>query len=136
MLKKDFATIAVNHHESLLHITWLRQTTDEEFKEVYKTGLETALQNELRYFLSDNSVGINLAMALQSWVAAYGAEIIEHLKLERYARVVPQDVFHEIVSYKMYEYIETMDHSQLEFKVFYKLDDARRWLLQPLSPQN
>lgn len=130
VLKKDFATVEIDCEKSLLVITWHRQTTDEEFKEAYMLSLQTALEKELRFFLSDNSTGISLVLALQHWVAAFGAGIIKNLKLERCARVVPPDAFQEIVSYKMFDYITQLDHGEMEFKVFYSKEEARKWLLQ------
>ncbi|OKL41605.1 hypothetical protein [Pontibacter flavimaris] len=129
ILKKDFATVTVFRDESLLEVTWHRQTSDEEFKEAFSLSLQTALVEELRYFLSDNSVGINLAIALQHWVSAYSSGIISNLKMERYARVVPPDAFQEVVSYKMYDCISQTDQNQLQFRVFYSKDEAYKWLL-------
>ncbi len=121
--------MTVYREGSLLEVTWHRQTTDEEFKEAYSLSLQTALQEELRYFLSDNSAGVNLVMAMQHWVSAYASGIIENLKIERYARVVPPDAFQEVVSYKMYECINQLKQNQLEFRVFYSKDEAYKWLL-------
>ncbi|WP_276495827.1 hypothetical protein [Pontibacter litorisediminis] len=128
ILKKDFATVTIHRPDSLIEVVWHRQTSDEEFKQVYTFILKTAQKEELRYLLSDNSVGINLAMAMQHWIASYGSGIIKKLKLVRYARVVPYDAFQEVVSYKMYDIISRMDNGQLQFRVFYSRDEAFRWL--------
>lgn len=129
ILDKDFASISVDHENSLIEITWHRQTTEDEFREAYMLGLETALKEKLRFLLSDNSRGINLVLAQQHWVAAYGANIVQRLKLERYARVVPQDAFQEVVSYKMFDCVSRIDHGQMEFRVFYSRESALNWLL-------
>lgn len=129
ILKKDFATVTVYREERLLEVTWHRQTSDEEFKEAYTLSLQTALEEELHYFLSDNTAGINLVLALQHWVSAYTSGIIQKLKLKCYARVVPPDAFQEVVSYKMYDCINQLVQNQLQFRVFYSKDEAYKWLL-------
>ncbi len=128
ILRKNYVTISLHRPESLLEVKWLRQPSDKEFKHAYKLSLEIAAQEQLRYYLSDNTMGINLAMALQHWVSAYGSDIIGSLKLERYARVIPPDAFQEIVSYKMFEFLSQQQQASLEFRVFYNRAEAMSWL--------
>lgn len=128
ILRKNYVTISLHRPESLLEVKWLRQPSDKEFKHAYKLSLEIAAQEQLRHYLSDNTMGINLAMALQHWVSAYGSDIIGSLKLERYARVIPPDAFQEIVSYKMFEFLSQQQQASLEFRVFYNRAEAMSWL--------
>ena len=128
ILRKNYVTISLHRPESLMEVNWLRQPSDKEFKQAYKFSLEVAAQEQLRYYLSDNSMGINLAMALQHWVSALGMDIIGNLNLDRYARVIPPDAFQEIVSYKMFEFLSQQQQTSLEFRVFYNKAEAMRWL--------
>ena len=128
ILRKSYVTISLHRPESLVEVNWLRQPSDKEFKLAYKYSMEVAVQEQLQYYLSDNSMGINLAMALQHWVSAFGSDIIGSLKLERYARVIPTDAFQEIVSYKMFEFLTQQQQASLEFRVFYNRAEAMNWL--------
>ena len=128
ILRKSYVTIRLHRPESLVEVNWLRQPSDKEFKLAYKYSMEVAVQEQLQYYLSDNSMGINLAMALQHWVSAFGSNIIGSLKLERYARVIPTDAFQEIVSYKMFEFLTQQQQASLEFRVFYNRAEAMNWL--------
>ncbi|AKD04629.1 hypothetical protein POKO110462_10970 [Pontibacter korlensis] len=131
VLKKDYATAEVDIKKSRLKLTWLRQPNEEEFKEAFSVSMETVRENELRFFLADNRVGINMDLALQRWAANFGTEISDKLKLERYARVIPPDAMQEVVSYKMFDYVTQHQASaELELKVFYRMDEAEKWLFE------
>ncbi|RIJ41745.1 hypothetical protein [Pontibacter oryzae] len=128
--KKDFATVAVDKKNSLIVLKWLRQPTEEEFKATFAASLETAQNYNLRRYLSINTLGINIDLSGQRWVATLGAETMQHLSLERYARVLPRDAIQEIISHKIYENLQRLLPNTMQFSVFYEEEAAMRWLLQ------
>ena len=129
ILQEDFATITLHRTDSLLEVSWLRQPSEEEFKHAYGLSLDTAIAEKLRYYLSDNSAGITLVIAMQHWVSGYCLEKLRQLKLVRYARVVPPDPMHEIVSYKIFDYLNGLNPCPFDFRVFYRKIEALQWLL-------
>lgn len=128
--KTNFATVAVDKNISLLTLHWLRQPTEEEFKEAFKSSLETASVYNLRRYLSINTLGINIDLSIQRWVATLGAESMGQLSLERYARVLPLDAIQEIISHKIYENMQQILPNNMQFNVFHDEQAAVKWLMQ------
>ncbi|ARS35060.1 hypothetical protein [Pontibacter actiniarum] len=130
LFKKDFATISLNQRRSLLSLEWLRQPSSEELKETFIVSMDVARAYEVRFFFSNNSIGISTDLAAQRWVSSYMAAAFEQLKVERYARVLPRDAMQEVVTYKVFDEAQNLCPSNVLFNVFYDLKSAEEWLLQ------
>lgn len=125
----EYCRIQVDTEASVLYLTWLEQPHSEEFKACYTRGLDMAVANRVTSVISDNSIGINLDMATQRWVAEVSALKPGQSHIRRYARVVPVDAFQEMVTYKIGESYNSMSESKIQFEVFHNLEKARRWVL-------
>ncbi|TPE45810.1 hypothetical protein [Pontibacter mangrovi] len=128
VLQKEYATVEVEPGLSLLKLTWLRQPTDEEFKQAFSKSLEECLEHGLRLFLSINSAGISMDVGLQRWASAFGADFLKRLRLERYARVIPSDAMQELITLKMFDQVQELRPGQIDLRTFYSPDTAFKWL--------
>jgi uncharacterized protein YndB with AHSA1/START domain len=123
-------TIEVFQDNSLLKLTWLTQPDHHNFKKCFTIGLELAVQYKVKHWLSDNSAGTSLDMAMQRSAAECAASYLYTTSVTRFARVVPLDVFQVMVFSQMLERLNNLASNTIQFEVFSSADLAHAWLLQ------
>ena len=126
-------TIEVFQDKSLLQFTWLTQPDLQRFKKCFTIGLDLAVQYKVTHWLSDNSHGTNMDMAMQRFAVESAARYLYHTKVRRFARVVSLDVFQEIVFRNVQKRLSDMASNTIKFEVFSSTELASSWLLQDVD---
>ncbi|MFD2244856.1 hypothetical protein [Pontibacter ruber] len=126
-------TIEVFQDKSLLKLTWLTQPDYQSFKDCFTIGLELAVQYKVTHWLSDNSTGTNMDMAMQRFATEAGARYLYNTRIVRFAKVVPLDVFQEVVFRKVLDRFNSITSHTIDFEIFGNVDLALSWLFQDQS---
>ncbi|MDX5420701.1 MAG: hypothetical protein LPK07_09950 [Hymenobacteraceae bacterium] len=128
LFRDEICLIEFDSAQSIMRLAWLQQPDDVNYKKYYTKSLKLAIQYEAAYFLADNSRGTHVNLAMQRWLAETSAAYKPVLHLKRFARVVPQDAFQELVSYKIYDAYDALLPNSMQFGVFNDRALAELWL--------
>ncbi|WP_439882963.1 hypothetical protein ACSX1A_07295 [Pontibacter sp. MBLB2868] len=114
----------------------MRQPEELEFQGTFVTFLDFAKELKIKNLLSDNRLGINITLGMQRWTAEICAAYIQSLHVERYARIVQQDAFQQLVTYKMHDALNAMVYNQVDVRLFTTYEMGYDWLVsaQTLTP--
>ncbi|MFD2515707.1 hypothetical protein ACFSRY_17675 [Pontibacter locisalis] len=113
----------------ILRLTWLQQPDDHKFKEAFSAFLEIAKKYKVKSLISDNSKGININISLQRWITEICAIYLPQLEVKRYARIITQDAFQQLVTYKVHDSLNSMVRNELDLRIFTEVETGMDWLL-------
>ncbi|WP_299708773.1 hypothetical protein [uncultured Pontibacter sp.] len=130
LYKDNYCHIAFNKNERTHHLKWLQQPDETILLKAYNIGIDAAKRYHAIGWLADNSLAINLDLSMQRALAELTASRMNETEITRFARVVPMDVFHELVTHKVIELINNLTCNTIEIEVFSDLSDAKVWISQ------
>jgi hypothetical protein len=125
-----YCYIAFDETELTLYLKWLKQPNETILLRMLNKGIDAAIKFQATGWVADNSLGVHLDLSMQRAVAELTASRIKETEITRFARVVPLDVFHELVTHKMIDMINELTHHAIEIEVFSELANARAWVAQ------
>lgn len=128
IFRNKYCTITCTAEESLLQFTWHSQPSLRSLLTLCNMGYDVAAQFQIRHWLIDNRKGINFDLAMQRELAELAASRLAGTCLARLVMVVPLDVFHELVSYRIYRNVNQLITNALDFEVFSDMETATAWL--------
>ncbi|MHC2991540.1 hypothetical protein OB13_08075 [Pontibacter sp. HJ8] len=116
--------------QSLLLLEWLSQPDIKSLLSVYNKGIDFAIQCRAENWIADNHRGINLDVSMQRALAELSADRLQHSSIRRFARVVPLDIFQEMVSHQLVRMFNQHATNRIRFELFSNAEDARYWVQQ------
>jgi hypothetical protein len=116
--------------ESLLYLEWLTQPDIRSLLSIYNKGIDFAIQCKAENWIADNHRGINLDVSMQRALAELCANRLQQTSIRRFARIVPLDVFQELISHKLVHMINQLVTNLIRFELFSNVKDARYWVQQ------
>lgn len=127
--KNTYCTLTYISADNIIHLKWLRQPDIKVLLKTYENGIDLAAKYQATSWIADNSIGINFDVSMQRALAELSAKRLNETNIRRFARVVPLDVFHELVSHKMLNMVNQLNNNSLAFELFTSLEDAKSWAL-------
>ena len=129
LLRSKEACIDLLYEGMIVKLTWLQQPDDQMFQESFIAFLNFAREYKVKSLVSDNMIGINISLMMQRWIAEVCASYLPTLKVERYARIIPQDAFQHLVTYKVHDSLNAKIFNQVDVRMFTEMDMGIDWLL-------
>jgi hypothetical protein len=130
LYKDEFCHISYLDHKKLIYLKWLQKPNDEALLKAYTKGIEGAIKFDAVGWVTDNSIGFLLDLSMQRTLAEVTIEKLSELKLARFARVVPEDVFQDLVTHRISNLINEKSCTKIEIEVFSELLEAEEWAAQ------
>lgn len=127
--KNTYCTLTYISADNIIHLKWLRQPDIKVLLKTYNIGIDLATKYQATSWIADNSIGINFDLSMQRALAELSASRLCETNIIRFARVVPPDVFHELVSHKMLHMVNQLSNNPIAFELFTNLEDARNWAI-------
>lgn len=128
-----YCQIDFHETERTLYLRWLQQPDESILRRAYNNGIDAAIKYRATGWVADNSLAINLDLSMQRALAVVTASRMHETEIKRFARVVPMDVFHELVTHKVIDLINELTCNTIEIEVFSDVDDAKAWAAQPTN---
>lgn len=128
LFKNTYCTLTHVAAGNIMHLKWLRQPNITVLLNTYNAGIDLAIKHQATSWIADNSIGIYFDVSMQRALAELSARRLHETTICRFARVVPQDVFHELVSHKMLHMVNHLSNNTIDFELFTNLEDARNWV--------
>lgn len=125
--KDEFCHISYLDHKKLIYLKWLQKPNEAALLEAYTKGIEGAIKFDAVGWVTDNSIGFLLDLSMQRTLAEVTIEKLSELKLARFARVVPEDVFQDLVTHRISNLINEKSCTKIEIEVFSELLEAEEW---------
>ncbi|MBD1396109.1 hypothetical protein H9Q13_02935 [Pontibacter sp. JH31] len=125
--KNSYCTLSYLSADHTILLKWLRQPTFKILLEIYDVGIDLAMNYRVTNWIADNSIGIHFDVSMQRALAELCARRLAKTDISRFARVVPPDVFQELVSHKMIHMVSQLCHHTIAFELFTELEDAQKW---------
>jgi hypothetical protein len=125
-----YCYIAFEETERMLYLKWLKQPDESILLQIYNKAIDAAIKFQAVGWVADNSLGIHLDLSMQRAMAVLTASRMHETKVQRFARVVPMDVFQELVTHKVIDLINELTRNAIEIEVFSDLSDAKAWVSQ------
>lgn len=130
IIQNKYCALHYFANQSLLYLEWLTQPDIKSLLSVYNKGINFAMKCRAENWIADNHRGINLDVSMQRALAELCANRLQQTSIRRFARVVPLDVFHELVSHKLIHMINQLVTHEIRFELFSNAEDARYWVQQ------
>lgn len=129
-----YCHITYSASERAICLKWLQQPNVSVLLNIYTKGIDAAINLKATGWLADNSFGIHLDISMQRALAMLCASRMQETCIKRFARVVPMDVFQELVTHKVANLVNELTRNKIEIEVFSDLLDAKAWVAQQNIP--
>lgn len=133
IFRNKYCTLYFIAEESLMHLVWQNQPDMKSLLSTYNKGIDFAIEYQAKNWIADNQRGVCFDVSMQRALSELSANRMQETTISRFARVVPSDVFHELVSHKMLFTINQLVCNKIQFELFNNMEDARSWILQENS---
>lgn len=130
IFKDKYCRIDYSSDDQLIEIKWLKQPDTISLLRTYTRAIDLAIELKVTGWMADNSLGIHLDVEMQRALAELCARRMHETNVKRFARVVPMDVFQELVTNKVVELINELTCNKIEIEVFSTTSDAKAWVTQ------
>lgn len=131
--KDEYCTISYFSQEKLIYLKWLRKPEEAEMLTAYNKGIEAAIKFNAIGWVADNSIGFHLDLSMQRALTELSLRRLPETNLTRFARVIPWDVFQELVTQKIGDTINDNCCTKIEIEVFSNSQNAKNWAAQKLG---
>lgn len=125
--KDQFSQIVFDTETRTIEFKWLAHPPMDYLLECFKLSVSLIAKYKAKYVLADNSIGVQMDMGTQRSVIE-NAGAMKDMVIEKYARIVPLDIFQEMVSYKIADHTLGIFTDSAKFKVFSNKAVAMAWL--------
>ena len=130
VLQNDFVSVCYNRDYSLLILTWKRQVTIDERKEVFLWGYDFTIQNKVKNWLIDDEEIYMFTQEEKDWVENCWTELAAHAEIRKIAVYTP-DHFNTLST--MTEFTSNAQknykhHGKTRHEVFTDYESALNWL--------
>lgn len=124
------ALININQQNSLIHINWNARVESESIKQSYQVAADLVRKFSLRNWLNDTRKEGYLDIENQNWFYRCLVPQLIQNKLQKMARVIPDDPLAMLVSCNILDKIHTSlePEANFRFEIFTDLDHALYWL--------
>ncbi|MDX5345688.1 MAG: hypothetical protein LPJ89_00115 [Hymenobacteraceae bacterium] len=129
LYQSDYLTIEFRTEKSVLISSWCRQTNNYEYENGWHRILHALHDTCALYWLSDVRKLANLDMATQRWTIDTFCQQINNTQLLKFAQVITPDIFHQIITHRMFEAIQHSCYANLQLEAFTDLHTAIKWLI-------
>ncbi|WP_157578724.1 hypothetical protein [Pontibacter roseus] len=114
----------------MLHLVWLQQPDTSNLLAIYNKAIDLSIGHAVKFWIADNHRGFNFDVCMQRALAELCATRLYDTQVLRFARIIPMDVFQELVSHKMRNMMNQLVVNEVEFEVFSQVEEAKFWLQQ------
>ena len=107
---------------------WLRNVTSEEYREGSTLLKELVREKQVAYWLMDSRRLSNVTFADQQWIKREIVPAVISAGLQKFARVLTEDVFNYISFENVMQQAIEADNTPVEIAQFTSLEAALAWL--------
>ncbi len=126
----DNIRVGLDKSLSFIYIEWLKHATSTEFRALFQKVADIAIENKVKFWLSDARLTHYLEFSDQNWLIQQILPLISQSSLEKFARVSTKEGFAMMDISRVYASIEKLYglNSKPEFDFFFSIDAALAWL--------
>ncbi len=125
----EYLQISLLEDDELLQTQWLRKVNAEEYRAAVLKMRDIVLESHVKYWLIDSRKLNGVPYADQQWIKREIAPIVANSRLEKFARVLTEDVFNYIAFENLLQGITEDLKTRVEIGQFTSVEAARAWLL-------
>lgn len=114
--------------ENLLHVTWLRSVSSQEYRDGLKAIKKLIFENNFKLWLADSRLLAHVTFEDQQWIMKEVIPLLLKSQLQKVARVVNADVFSYITFENMMSKAHENYNVEGHMEQFTSIDAALSWL--------
>ncbi|OKL40326.1 hypothetical protein [Pontibacter flavimaris] len=124
----EYLTSRIVPEEDLLHITWMRPVSTEEYREGLHAIKQLILDQSTRLWLADSRRLSHVTFEDQQWIIKELIPLLLKSQLQKVARVVKADVFTYISFENMMSKAQENLNVHVQMEQFTTVESALGWL--------
>lgn len=133
IIKNEFATLVYYPDQKIVHHTFHKPISGQEFRDVLNTGIETLKKNQASKWLSDDRGNTALPEVDTVWSKTNWFPRAVEAGWKYWALVVPDDFMGRV---NMTEFVDSYLDQGLRIAVFVTPEEAMKWLVICDLPPN
>lgn len=128
MAALDYFTVSLNQDKDMIQSAWLRAVDSEEYRVGIKHFFKRIRTSRVANCLLDFTRGSTPNINDQKWTAEFFGKGMHNTAVSKFAIVLPDDLFLEVVLEKIREGVIRLSDESLQIAFFNELDGAYTWL--------